>query len=157
MKPNFFPGSSEDVERIYKAVKEADLTALAQLPNQSPNLRNEKGFSIVHWAVVKTNCSNVNEMLPILKWLINSGYNVNLPYTKTGDYYKNYGPLHSAVRRKQFEVAALLLNHGADTSLVDSKNKNPIDWAKEFTDDRGKEILSLLSRHTRFASDCPII
>jgi ankyrin repeat protein len=49
-------------------------------------------------------------------------------------------PLHYGVRAKAYEATAWLLQHGADKSIHDARNKSPADYAAESDDARMVEI-----------------
>ena len=77
--------------------------------------------------------------------LILKGYDVNMPY-------KGSLPLNEALVRGRYDVAKILIEHGADTNATDSCKAAPIVLAK-----KNKKMVALLHKHGAYingADDC---
>ena len=75
--------------------------------------------------------------IPVMKFLINRGVDVNAFRKKEGDT-----PLHWAVRIRDIEKVKLLLESGADGTLKDALGLTPAEVAKEIERMDLYEILS---------------
>ncbi len=129
------------------AIKKADIDAIRTLLQTGLDVswRNERGYGIVHIAVLNANEQNEARMLAIIELLVNHGADVNAFYIKD-----QYGPLTTAVRRKLPAIVAYLLTQGADCYLkIVPHNKTALDYAREFTDERGKKVLACFENDVR--------
>jgi hypothetical protein len=85
----------------------------------------------------------------ILEVLLEHGADVNERLVEIHDMeidadeeeqYLSETPLHHGVRAKAYEATAWLLQHGADKSIRDARNKSPADYVAEGDDVRMVEI-----------------
>ncbi len=130
--------NQETILEAFNAVKMGDIEKLANLLNQrlNPNARNNKGYTLLHMAVLATRPANEKHMLNLMTLLVNRGADVNAIYIED-----QFGPLHSAVRKKLAHVVLFLLDHHADMYLQNDHRKSAFDYALEFNDERGLEIM----------------
>lgn len=122
------------------ALKEMDIETIDALLQSGLDItrRNERGYGIVHMAVLNANEKSEPRMLSIIELLVNRGADVNAYYVKD-----QYGPLTTAVRRKLPLIVSYLLAQGADSNLKSLPHyKTALDYAREFSDERGKKVLA---------------
>ena len=94
-----------------------NLTAISDILERSPNLINTQdkdGMTCLHWAADRG-------FISIVQYLLSHGANVNAT-----DHCGN-SPLHIATMSRQKEVVRLLLDAGADTTLVNCEGEAVID------------------------------
>ena len=135
--------SSMTIEAV-EAIKEENFNRLNDLfaRGLDPNSRDQRGFSLIHIAVLKSRIDSEEKSIALIETLLKNGAHVNAFYVKD-----NYGPLTTAVRRKLSGIVELLLKKGADTSLaIRNHNKTALDYAKEFKDERGLKVLECFNR-----------
>lgn len=107
-----------------------------------PHARDEKGYGLIHLATLKANAGNEENMLAVIKLLTDFGADVNAYYLKD-----QYGALTTATRRKLPKIVSYLLQQGADTTLaIVNHHKTTIDYAREFTDERGQAVLACFEK-----------
>lgn len=82
-----------------------------------------------------------------MRQLIADGYNVNETDSKL---YQEYSPLHWAAMRGCREVGALLLEHSADTTLVDLRNNTARQLAEKQKD---RQFLALFDQYEGAAAE----
>ncbi|MGE4418847.1 MAG: ankyrin repeat domain-containing protein [Sulfurimonas sp.] len=90
---------------------------------------DEEGVSIFDMAVTYNN-------IDMVKYLISQGVDVNATTRRS-----RFTPLMAAACYGRFEIAKLLLEHGADKNAVDAKGISVIDFARKTNK---KSILLLL-------------
>lgn len=114
------------------AIDAADLNKLRSLIGMAKqiNVASEdlvyKGFTLLHYAIVKTRISNQNIMIAIINEL-HQLIDVNrcaLDNIATS-------PLHSAARRGLPKLVAWLLEHNADVTILDSRKKSALNQVEE--------------------------
>ncbi len=66
----------------------------------------------------------------VVKLLLDAGSEVDFQDRSTG-----VTPLHLALRQGEIEIAILLLRHGADPNVADSKGRRPLHYAVELRDE----------------------
>jgi ankyrin repeat protein len=134
--------SHEKINDAVGAIKKRNVQCLGHLLSRGldPNSRDERGFSLIHVAILHARRAEEDQVLELVSLLINYGGDVNLYYQK-----HRYGPLTTAVRRKLPTIVNFLLSQGADTELqMVDPHKSALDYAKEFTDSndiRGNQVL----------------
>ena len=97
----------------------------------------------VHFGIFR----NDDNILPdILKLLLQHGFNINS--MARNDHYKmNYTVLHLAIRNNKVNTVKLLLESGADPSLIGkfyNYNGTALDWAKQH---QRATIIDILETH----------
>lgn len=125
--PNPAPGGDEAecplgpvgvVNELFYAIAEPDLDALEQLleggsdPNQTIEFDNTSGTTPLNWAIVGSRISEIEHSQVSL--LLQHGANLNL-----ADGFGNTA-LHHAAQNSDDAMAAVLINAGADISLVNN-------------------------------------
>src|SRR5436853_6261323 len=96
---------------IYTAIKNNDLQQLAAFINQNGVNAFVEDGTCLHQAIFHKNIEAV-------KFLLDKKADPNALYRE------GYTPLIEAIDRKYFEIARLLIQHGADVTLKDEKNNS---------------------------------
>lgn len=160
---------NNDTTPIMLAIKHDHFSVAKLLLEHGATVQSEEGF-MVHAAVLNRNQglvtllldhgASINEFdeeggtplntatksgdLEMMQFLIDQGADVNACGPETEDNWATYiTPLHTAAGgRNDNCVVTLLLDHGANTEVVDNGEKTPLHWAvKMETDGRLRALL----------------
>lgn len=113
---------------LHEAVRQAHLGAMRLLLQglADPNARclsSERGCQFpLQLAVTGTGFARESERLQAVEMLLCAGAALNVRRTKD----EENTPLHDAVRRGDFEIASMLLRHGADPNAPNGFNETPL-------------------------------
>lgn len=142
------PYGGKSVEReqtigeLFQAVQAGDAEKLKSLLETSPDLANAEngqGLTLLGYAAHFGNGEAV-------RVLLEHGANVNAVSRSKVAYIPSNTALHAAIAGKRsIEVVRLLLNHGADTGIMDSNGHTCLHTAA-FHDDN-VELIRLLLEH----------
>lgn len=110
-------------KKLLLASISGDLKAIEQAISAGANIniRNPKGLSALHLAII-------NNRINIVKKLLSYKDNINL---NISDKF-GYSVLHEATKRQSSESIKLLLDSGADTEIENNDNQTPLQLAKSY-------------------------
>ena len=123
------------VEQINQAILDNDNPKLAALLREDPRLvnqRNDLGETPLHVAAG----DSFQERAQAAELLLRSGADVNARAKSSGET-----PLHGAAARGYKEVAALLIDFGADVNTRDARGRTPLNYAAAYNN---REVAGLL-------------
>ena len=103
-------GDEKSIQRLLS------LIAQGKIRNDVLNLRDKKGKTLLHWAVVYNNA-------PLVKQLLKLGANVN------DQDFDGFTPLYYALSKKNYTMAKLLIESGADVNIKDFHGNTPLHYA----------------------------
>ncbi|HSX04173.1 MAG TPA: ankyrin repeat domain-containing protein [Rhabdochlamydiaceae bacterium] len=134
-------------DRIFDCLELATLEELFQMGAKINETDKKYGMNFLQWCIVEE-CSyaEVNEFERIVNWLFVNGIEID------HQDFKGRTALHLAVSEGMFDLAKMLLNQGANRSIVDANGRTAHDYMSDFvpeimsdSDEKDREeILALL-------------
>ena len=95
----------------------------------------------------------INSPLPIIKFYLNNGVDINKPISSESDNHPGYYPLHIAVEYTRENVVALFLKHGATVNVKSKTGLTPLHIASS---KKNLKILKLLLDISRLSIEASL-
>ena len=127
---------AKPVTELARAAHRGDVRAVRQLA--TTNATADAATIALHWAARGGHadgphyCTGDSDLhLRVVDALIDAGARVNEPERHAGGSARSAGwtPLHTAVHHKQWAIARLLIEHGADPSAPSDRGVTPLQMA----------------------------
>ena len=135
------PSDKEKRKQILKVLEVRPTpTKRTDLSEQNVNLKNNQGYTVLHYACL---CDSERSVKKFLKL----GASVNIK-EQNGNQ-----PLHLAVKYSRTEVVRCLLDHAASIFEKNNDNKNPLQLALLYSRYKRSEILVVLLEHLQAKPD----